>query len=344
MTDEVLFDVRGPVGLITLNRPQALNALNRAMCLAIHTQLDAWRDDAAVKTVVIEGSGERAFCAGGDVVGLYHAGKSGSAEWESFFHDEYRMNHAIATYPKPYVALIDGITMGGGVGLSIHAPYRVATERTLFAMPETGIGLIPDVGGTHALPRLRGELGMYLGLTGARLKGADCVCAGIATHYTPSERIAGLLAALVEGQPVAEALSSFDYDPGDGSPLEDAQEAIDAHFAGDSVEAILASLDDDGDDWAQAQAATLRKMSPTSCKLTFRALREGARLDIAGALRNEYRIVCAIKHGHDFFEGVRAQLVDKDRNPKWSPPTLAEVSDAALDRYFAPPAGGDLAF
>jgi enoyl-CoA hydratase/carnithine racemase len=342
MTDEVLFETRGSLGLITLNRPQALNALNRPMCLAIHRQLNAWRDDAAVKAVVIRGAGDRAFCAGGDVVSVYHAGKSGSPEWEGFFHDEYRMNHAIATFPKPYVALIDGITMGGGVGLSIHAPYRVATERTLFAMPETGIGLIPDVGGTHALPRLPGELGAYLGLTGARLKAADCVYAGIATHHVPSERLDVLVAALAEGGSAEAVLGDFDCDT-DEAPLEPLRAAIDRHFAHDRVESIVASLEG-GDDWAQAQAATLAKMSPTSCKLTLRALREGARLDIAGALKNEYRIVCAIKAGHDFYEGIRAQLIDKDRNPKWQPATFAEVSDAELDRYFQAPASGDLKF
>ena len=342
MTDEVLFETRGSLGLITLNRPQALNALNRPMCLAIHAQLDAWRDDAAVKAVVIQGAGERAFCAGGDVVTVYHAGKNGSPDWEGFFHDEYRMNHAIATFPKPYVALIDGITMGGGVGLSIHAPYRVATERTLFAMPETGIGLIPDVGGTHALPRLPGALGTYLGLTGARLKAADCVYAGIATHHVPSDRLDALVEALAGGGEVATLLGDFDCDT-EEAPLEGVRAAIDRHFAHDKVEAIVASLAK-GDDWAQAQAATLAKMSPTSCKLTLRALREGAGLDIAGALRNEYRVVCAIKAEHDFYEGIRAQLIDKDRNPKWQPATLAEVSEAEVDRYFRAPDGGDLTF
>jgi enoyl-CoA hydratase len=342
MTDEVLFETRGSLGLVTLNRPQALNALNRPMCLAIHRQLDVWRDDAAVRTVAIRGTGDRAFCAGGDVVGLYKAGKSGSADWEGFFHDEYRMNHAIATYPKPYVALIDGITMGGGVGLSIHAPYRVATERTLFAMPETGIGLIPDVGGTHALPRLPGELGAYLGLTGARLKAADCLYAGIATHHSPSDEIDPLVEALALGGDVDTILGDFDCDT-EEPPLETHRAAIDRHFAHDSVEAIVESLAG-GDDWAQAQAATLGRMSPTSCKLTLRALREGAALDIGGALRNEYRIVCAIKSGHDFFEGIRAQLIDKDRSPKWRPATLAEVDATEVNRYFVAPAAGDLRF
>lgn len=342
MTDEVLFETRGGLGLITLNRPQALNALNRPMCLAIHRQLEAWRSDTAVKLVAIRGAGDRAFCAGGDVITVYHAGKSGSPDWEGFFHDEYRMNHAIATYPKPYVALIDGITMGGGVGLSIHAPYRVATERTLFAMPETGIGLIPDVGGTHALPRLPGELGAYLGLTGARLKAADCLYAGIATHHCPSDQFDELIKALAGDCPVDTVLGDFDCDT-EEPPLETHRDAIDRHFAHDGVETIVASLAG-GDEWAQAQAATLEKMSPTSCKLTLRALREGAKLDIAAALRNEYRIVCAIKSGHDFYEGIRAQLIDKDRSPKWRPATLAEVDQAELDRYFVAPSGGDLDF
>jgi len=343
MTDEVLAEKRGRIGLITLNRPQALNALNRTMCLTVHRLLDDWRDDPSVEAVVIRGAGDRAFCAGGDVVTVYHAGRSGSPDWEAFFYDEYRMNHAIATYPKPYVALIDGITMGGGVGLSIHAPYRVATERTLFAMPETGIGLIPDVGGTHALPRLAGELGTYLGLTGARLKAADCLVAGIATHHTPGDRVEALVEALAAGgQPVEATLGDFDCDVG-GATLGAHRDAIDRHFAHDSVEAIVASLEAD-DDWAREQAATLLRMSPTSCKLTLRALRDGAALDIGSALRNEYRVVCAIKRGRDFYEGIRAQLIDKDRDPKWSPATLAGVSEAEVDGYFGTPKGGDLSF
>jgi enoyl-CoA hydratase/carnithine racemase len=340
MTDDVRFERRGSLGLITLDRPQALNALNRAMCLAIHSQLDAWSADDAVAAVAIQGEGDRAFCAGGDVVTVYHAGKTGSDEWEGFFHDEYRMNHAIATYPKPYVALIDGIVMGGGVGLSIHAPYRVATERTLFAMPETGIGLIPDVGGTHALPRLPGELGTYLGLTGARLKAADCRYAGVATHYVTSDRIEALIDRLAAADDVAATLATFDSDPGDAT-LPSLRDAIDLHFAHDQVEDVLASLAD-GDEWARGVHSTLGKMSPTSCKLTLRALREGRGQDIAACLRTEYRIVCGIKAGQDFYEGIRAQLIDKDRNPSWSPATLADVTDEEVERHFRAPPSGDV--
>ena len=339
---DVLFEVCGVAGLITLNRPQALNALNRSMCLAIHAQLDAWADDDAIAIVIIRGAGDRAFCAGGDVVAVAKAGQAGSDEWEGFFADEYRMNHAIATYPKPYVALIGGIVMGGGVGLSIHAPYRVANERTMFAMPETGIGLLPDVGGTHALPRLPGEIGIFAGLTGARFGPGDCIWAGIATHFVTSDQSEALVAALSAGDSVEQTLADFAGDAGD-SPLGSYRDAIDFHFAHDRVEEIMESLAA-GDDWALAQHATISRMSPTSCKLTLRALREGAFLNIAGALANEYRVVCGIKHGKDFYEGIRAQLVDKDRSPKWQPATLAEVGDDAIDGYFAEPEGGDLAF
>ena len=340
MTDDVLFEKRGAIGLITLNRPQALNALNRTMCVALHRQLDDWAGDDSVKAVVVQGAGDRAFCAGGDVVGLYHAGKAGSPEWEGFFADEYRMNHAISALPKPYVALIDGITMGGGVGISIHAPYRVATERTLFAMPETAIGLIPDVGGTHALPRLPGELGTYLGLTGARLKAADCLYAEIATHHVPVEQIEVLVATLAEGGAVEETLAAFHQSAGD-APIAAYRDAIDFHFAHDRVEDIMESLAS-GDEWATTTRATLAAMSPTSMKLTLRGLRDGAGLSLAGCLENEYRIVCAIEQGHDFYEGVRAMLIDKDKKPVWDPATLEAVDDAMVDHYFRAPKGGDL--
>ncbi len=343
MTDDILFEQRGRIGLVTLNRPKALNALNRDMCVALHHQLDAWAADDSVEAVVVTAEGDRAFCAGGDVVGLYNAGKSGSADWENFFFDEYRMNHRIGNYPKPYVALVDGIVMGGGVGISIHAPYRVATERTLFAMPETGIGMLPDVGGTHALPRMPGELGTFLGLTGTRMKAADCVYSGYASHYVPSELIPALIDRLASGgEDVVTILDEMHQDPGE-APLEKVRDAIDYHFAHDAVDAIVDSLAA-GDDWAQGMAATLRGMSPVSCKFTLRALRMGTDDDLAQCLITEYRIVCAIKRGQDFFEGIRAQLIDKDRNPKWSPATLAEVTSEMVDDYFVTPAGGDLHF
>ncbi len=343
MSDAVRTEHRGRALFITLDRPAALNALNRDMCGAIHAALYASLSDPTVDRVVIEGAGDRAFCAGGDVVGLYHAGRAGSPEWEAFFHDEYRMNQAISTYPDDYVALLDGVTMGGGVGLSIHGRYRVATERTLFAMPETGIGLIPDVGGTHALARLPGEIGTWLALTGARLKAADCLYAGIATHHVPAERIPLLRDLLADNaEPVAEILRVMHTDPGPGA-LATLREAIDFHFAHDRVEDIQASLAQ-GDDWARAQHEVIARMSPTSLKLSLRGVRMGRGASIEAALRTEYRIVCAIKAGRDFYEGVRAQLIDKDKSPLWSPATLAAVDEATIAGYLREPAGGDLRF
>ncbi|WP_448582227.1 enoyl-CoA hydratase/isomerase family protein [Thermaurantiacus sp.] len=339
-TAHILFRREGRVGIATLNRPQALNALNRAMCRAWHRQLLNWSLEPEIAAIVIEGAGDRAFCAGGDVVALYHAGRAGSSEWEGFFFDEYRMNQAISACAKPHIALIDGITMGGGVGLSIHGSFRVATERTRFAMPETGIGLIPDVGGTHALPRLPGEIGTWAALTGARLDGAACKAAGIATHYVRASELPVLVERLAHShEPVEEVLATFDTDPGPDSvtPLRD---GIDFHFSHDTVEDILLSLDD-GDDWAREQASTIRRMSPTSLKLSLIGVREGRGDSIESCLRREYRMVSAIKAGQDFFEGVRAQLIDKDRNPQWRPASLADVD---VTPYLDEPPWGDLHF
>ncbi|RME61623.1 MAG: enoyl-CoA hydratase/isomerase family protein, partial [Alphaproteobacteria bacterium] len=246
------------------------------------------------------------------------------------------------------IALVDGIAMGGGVGISVHGSHRIASERTLFAMPETGIGLIPDVGGGYFMPRLAGKAGMFLALSGTRLKAADCLAFGIATHYVPSDRLERLIAALADADlaapPAVDAvIADFVGDPGPGDVINEA-DRINEHFAGDSVETILDSLDGDGAPWAQEMAKTLRRMSPTSMKLTFRQMREGAGLNLRQALMLEYRIVSAIKSGHDFYEGVRAQLIDKDRNPKWQPATLAEVTPEMVDAYFQEPPWGDLRF
>ncbi|MBS3960691.1 MAG: enoyl-CoA hydratase/isomerase family protein [Sandarakinorhabdus sp.] len=340
MSNEIRFTRDGRIGLVTLDRPDALNALTHAMCIGLHRQLMAWAVDEDVGIVVIEGAGDRAFCAGGDIADLHAWGRSGSPGWEGFFHDEYRMNQAIAHYPKPYVALVDGIAMGGGVGISVHAPYRVATERTVFAMPEAGIGLIPDVGSTHALPRFPGDFGTWAGLTGARVKGGDCVAIGYCTHYVPSAEIALLKERLAHShESVEHVLATFDTDRAeDGiTPLRD---GIDYHFSQDTVEDILSSLDD-GDDWAQEQAASIRGMSPTSLKLALHALREGEGASIEQCLRLEYRIVSGIKSGHDFYEGVRAQLIDRDRAPQWRPASLADVD---IEPYLREPASGDLRF
>jgi enoyl-CoA hydratase/carnithine racemase len=336
----VLASRHGALGLITLNRPQALNALDRAMCVAIHAALDQFAVDPAVRAVAIEGAGERAFCAGGDVVAMHRAGREGLPDWEAFFATEYRMNHAIAVFPKPCVALMDGVTMGGGVGVSIHGSHRVATERTLWAMPETGIGMIPDVGSTVHLGRM-GPLGRFLALTGARLDRAEALAAGVATHFVASERLEALKAALAGGADVDAALAGHAGDPG-AARLAGNRAAIDRLFATGTVEAILAALDADGSDWAAKEAATIRRMSPIACKLALELLARGARGDTADALRNEYRVVCALKHGHDFFEGVRAQLIDKDRAPRWRPAELEAIGRAMVESHFREPEGGDL--
>ena len=341
-TTDVVIERRGRALWLTLNRPAALNALTHSMCNTIQRALYESMGDATIALAVIEGAGERAFCAGGDVVAM-HAARADAATWESFFRDEYRMNQTIARYPDPYVAILDGIVMGGGVGLSIHGRYRVATERTLFAMPETAIGMIPDVGATHALPRLPGEIGTWLALSGARLKAADCFYAGIATHFVPDDRLPVLRDLLATGDEEPGAiLDTLHADTGE-APLEALRDAIDFHFAHDSVEAIVASLAT-GDDWALAQHRTIMAMSPTALKLTLRAIRAGEDADIEDALRTEFRVVSHLRTGHDFFEGIRAMLIDKDKTPIWVPPTLAAVDDASLDPYFAGPVNSDLNF
>ena len=340
---EVLVERRGRALWLTLNRPAALNALNLAMARTIHRALFNAAADPEVERIIIEGAGDRAFCAGGDVALLARRGREDKQLFERFFHDEYRMNQAIARIATPYVAILDGVTMGGGVGLSIHGPFRIATERTLFAMPETGIGLIPDVGGTHALSRLPGQIGTWLALTGARLKAADCLYAGIATHFIPGDRLQMLRELLADNaEPVAEILETLATNPGDAA-LVALRDGIDFHFGHDSVEAIVASLDQ-GDDWAVEQAAIIRRMSPTSCKLTLAGLRSAVDESIEDALITEYRMVCEIRNGHDFFEGVRAQLIDKDRNPLWSPARLEDVTDADVSRHLQEPESGDLTF
>lgn len=343
MSDAVRSERRGRALFITLDRPEALNAIDRAMVLAIHRALIDGAADPQVDRVVIEGAGDRAFCAGGDVVGLHAVGRAGSLEWEGFFHDEYRMNQAIARLPVDYVALIDGVTMGGGVGLSIHGRYRVATERTLFAMPETGIGLIPDVGGTHALSALPGEIGTWLALTGARLKAADCRYAGIATHFVPAERLPLLRDLLADGEEEAGTILDTLDAPAGESALAALREGIDFHFAHDRVEDIQASLAE-GDDWARAQHEVIARMSPTSLKLSLKGVRMARGGTIEAALRTEYRMVCQVKHGRDFYEGVRAQLIDKDRAPLWSPASLEDVDESLVESYLREPPSGDLEF
>lgn len=343
MTDEphVLFEKRGAAGLITLNRPKALNALTHGMCLQITAQLHAWASDDAVKCVVVRGAGDRAFCAGGDIRSLYESGISKSPYALNFYRDEYVLDAAIKHYPKPYIALINGIVMGGGVGVSVHGSHRIANETTTFAMPETGIGLFPDVGGSYFLSRCPGETGMYAALTGVRLRAADLHYTGIATDFVEHGSRDAFIQALENGDLPGNLVSEFTgcvvgTDVWEKSTLELLRAKIDATFSAVSVEEILDRLDRDDTDWSCDTAKTIRAKSPTSTKITFRQLREGAKLCFNECMKMEYRMVHRIVAGHDFYEGVRATIIDKDGAPKWQPAELAQVSDADVDTYFAP--------
>ncbi|MGF1447189.1 MAG: enoyl-CoA hydratase/isomerase family protein [Pikeienuella sp.] len=326
---EVEFERRGGLGVVTLNRPEALNALTHGMVVALSEQLAAWAADPQITAVAIRGAGDRAFCAGGDIRALYEAGRPGGARGEAnfaFYADEYRLNAQIKRYPKPYFALMDGIVMGGGVGVSVHGNVRIATPRTVFAMPETGIGLFPDVGGTWFLPRLPGETGMWLALTGARLKGAHCVAAGICDRLVDS--IDPLLDDIVLGR--AGAPHSAEA----GSNLLPV-DLIDRCFAGDSVDAILAALDASDTDWTRAQAEAIRAKSPLCTEIAFRQIRLGATLSFENAMQLEYRLARFCMTRPDFYEGVRAAIIDKDGAPAWSPASRAAIDPALIDAAFA---------
>uniref|UniRef100_A0A8C7FKJ0 3-hydroxyisobutyryl-CoA hydrolase n=1 Tax=Oncorhynchus kisutch TaxID=8019 RepID=A0A8C7FKJ0_ONCKI len=342
---EILVEKVGNAGVITLNRPKALNALNMNMIRLMYPQLKKWETDNETDIVIVKGAGGKAFCAGGDIRAVTEAGKIGDALAKNFFREEYILNNTIGTYQKPYVALIDGITMGGGVGLSVHGRFRVATEKTLFAMPETAIGLFPDVGGGYFLPRLQGQLGLFLALTGFRLKGRDVQRAGVASHFVESQKIAALEKELVDLktpsiEDVSRVLDSYQkrssLDAEKPFVLEQHIDLIDKLFQSNSVEGIVHNLKTDGSPFAQKQAETLAKMSPTSLKITFKQLQAGGTMSLQEVLVMEYRLsqACMVK-GSDFYEGVRAVLVDKDHSPKWSPSTLKEVSEQSVEDCFS---------
>jgi enoyl-CoA hydratase/carnithine racemase len=355
---EILFRKQGNIGLITLNRPKVLNALTHSMASQLHAQLIDWSGDASIGAVVIEGAGDKGFCAGGDVVALYNSGKAwkeGDArnlEWRSFFRDEYRMNAAIHHFNKPYIALMDGITMGGGVGVSVHGSHRVASERTMLAMPETGLGLFPDVGGGYFLPRLPGATGMFLALKGERVKAADCVALGICQSYVPSNSMEALKSALsaedvLDHLRVTDIITSFSQDAAaiEGeAKLAPHQADIDRIFAGDSLQAIMVALESEGSEWAVKQITAMAKMSPTSMAVSFRQIRAGGSLSFDDVMRMEFRIVNRIMEGSDFYEGVRAILLDKDFAPRWQPARLDEVSDDIIAHHFDLLGDGELEF
>jgi enoyl-CoA hydratase len=355
---DILFEHRGKLGLITLNRPKALNALTHDMALRLERQLDLWRDDDAVAVVAIQGAGDRAFCAGGDIRALYDAGREdGRNNWQ-FYADEYRLNTKIKRYPKPYVSIMDGIVMGGGVGVSVHGSIRIATERTVFAMPETGIGLFPDVGGTYFLPRLPGQIGMWLGLTGTRMKAQDTVQAEICDILLPSAAIELVLDVLA-AEGTSSAIGSDPYGAFEARIFEEiamgwkekrdfgqvihrvgtelnARDEIEEAFSKDGVEDVISALGESQMEWCQRTKKTILAKSPTCTRITFRQIREGASLDFEDCMRLEYRLARFCMTQPDFYEGVRAIIIDKDNAPNWSPATLAEADDAYVAPAFAP--------
>ncbi|MFF4102032.1 enoyl-CoA hydratase/isomerase family protein [Streptomyces sp. NPDC001903] len=331
----VLVRVEGHAGHLTLNRPGALNALSHTMVLRIEEALTAWENDPAVRTVVISGAGERGLCAGGDIRSIHADARAGGTASADFWRDEYRLNARIARYPKPYVALMDGIVMGGGVGISAHGTVRIVTERSRVAMPETGIGFIPDVGGTYLLALAPGELGTHLALTGAPVGAADALLCGLADHFVPADRQGRLVADLAR-VPVHHALAPHVAEAPPGR-LAAQREWIDHCYAADTVEEILSRLLGAGEPAAEEAAATLAAKSPTALKVTLAALRAARGLGpLERVLEQEYRVSCAALRSADLVEGIRAQVIDKDRSPHWSPGTLAEVAQEDVDRYLAP--------
>ncbi|MFE7901895.1 enoyl-CoA hydratase/isomerase family protein [Streptomyces sp. NPDC057424] len=334
--EPVLLHTSGSAARITLNRPRALNALTHTMVRRIDEALVQWERIPAVHTVVITGAGERGLCAGGDIRAIHDDARDGDGTASAaFWRDEYRLNARIARYPKPYVALMDGIVMGGGVGVSAHGSVRVVTERTRVAMPETGIGFVPDVGGTHLLASAPGELGTHLALTGAQIGAADALLCGLADHFVPSASLGDLLDALAE-LPVREALAGHVRTPPQGV-LAAQRDWIDACYAADTVEDIVRRLLAHGAPAAKETAETLLTRSPTALKVTLASLRRARKLGrLELVLNQEYRVSCAALDLPDLVEGIRAQVVDKDRRPRWSPQTLAEVTDTDVERFFTP--------
>jgi enoyl-CoA hydratase len=339
---EILFERRGAAGIVILNRPHALNAVSFGMVGALTQQLSEWEGDPAVTRVIVTAAGERAFSAGGDLRALFDLGRAGNYRAAlTYWRTEYALNALIKRYRKPYVSLIDGIVMGGGVGISIHGSHRVAGDGFAFAMPEVGIGFVPDVGATWFLPRLRGEIGLYCALTGERLGAADGVAAGVATHRLASARFCELLEGLCGTVPVDALLGAF-AQPGGEGPLLARRPAIDRLFAGDRVEDILSALDAEASrqgadaDLARSAAAAIRLKSPTSLKITLAQLRRGRSLDFSECMRTEFRIVSRLLFGHDLYEGIRSVIIDKDQAPHWRPSSLEAVSETEVERHFEP--------
>jgi enoyl-CoA hydratase len=331
----ILFETRDALGLITLNRPKALNALTHGMCIGMHKMLSEWGQNPAIRVVAIQGAGPRAFCAGGDIRAMADSSIDKTPAAANFLRDEYRLNGLIGAFPKPYVALTHGVVMGGGAGVSVHGPYRLADDDLAFAMPETGIGFIPDIGASFFLSRCPGETGMYLALTGARIGLGDALALGLMTHSVAASDHEELTARLAGGEAPDKIISIFAR-PAPPSLMAEHRSLIDRIFAAHSIEAVLERLDRDGSDFAAETARTIRGRSPTSLKLAFQLVRQGKGLPRNECLKMEYRVGSRVAMGHDFREGVRALLRDKDGRPRWEPSALAAVTEADVAGYFEP--------
>lgn len=341
--NNIEFTELGEVGFIALNRPQALNALNHEMIEALAEKLSEWEEDKAVQAVLIQGIGEKAFCAGGDIRKIYDARHDEDLDIKQFFWDEYRLNQQIFHYPKPYIALLNGITMGGGVGISIHGQYRIATDRFTFAMPETGIGFFPDVGGSYFLPRCPGYTGFYLGLTGARINAADALYLELVNVYFDQTRVPEFVDAIVTShlsgdckQLVGNIINNYSSTPPVSTKIAEHRQDIDVCFSKNTIEEIIEALQERQSVWCDETAKILLSKSPLSLKITLAALQRGKSLTMDQCMQMEYRLVNRFLQQKDFYEGIRAVIVDKDQKPVWTPATLAEVDNAIVEKYFAP--------
>lgn len=337
--DELLVWTEGRIGRLRLNRPEALNALTHNMALGIEKALLDWRDDPDIDAVLICATGDRAFCAGGDIQDLYHSGLKSPEPGRKFWRDEYRMNALISTYPKPYIAVKNGITMGGGVGVSAHGSHRIVTEKTMMAMPETSIGFIPDVGGTYLLSRAPGETGLYLGLTGARMNAADAIFAGFADDYVPTGRLPELVTTLTDGASPDDAVAGVAETAPDGK-LEGLQDKITQAFSQpDALGCVreLQRMAESGDEWAEKSRNMIAKNSPFAVAATFAAIHKARELgSLEECLSLEYNFAYRAIAGHEFLEGIRAMVIDKDRKPDWQPPALEDVTATMVEDALAP--------
>ena len=333
--EEVFFEVKESLGLITLNRPKALNALTLSMVRKIHPKLKEWENDSSIKYVLIKAQGEKAFCAGGDIRALHDWGKNNEDEAIGFYREEYTLNQYIKRYPKPYISLVNGIVMGGGVGLSVHGSHRIAGENYSFAMPETGIGLFPDVGGSFFLSRLKYEAGTYLALTGSRIKAADAIFLQTATNFVKSENFSSIINDLSKGErDPGDIITSYSSSPDEESEFEMISDFSLKNFKGNTIEEIIDNLKNNNSDLATKILSIIGTKSPTSLKVALRSLQLGRKNSFEDCMKMEFRMVNKVMNDHDFYEGVRALIIDKDNKPSWSPKSIEDVEDGYVDEFF----------